>query len=264
MPRAVRGEHHLREAGQMISLKNKVVLITGASSGIGKATAIAFAQKGAHLVLVARRREKLKELETHLTPHKTRCLSLKADVTKEEEVKNLFDEAERVFGGIDILINNAGRGLEAELCDIRHEEWLSVLNTNLTGVFLCTREAVRQMVRKGIRGHIITVSSTSGLFGVPTYSAYCASKHGVTGFKRSIRWELRKHRIKVSTIHPANVETEFFATLKTTPRRRDMLTAKDIAGHLVAIASRSILTVIAVRLLLIFKRIYYVIHYAVR
>ncbi len=245
----------------MVSLKDKVVVITGASSGIGKAAAIAFAQTGARLVLVARRKEKLHELEAYLASFKPQCISVQADVTREEEVKHLFDEVERVLGGTDILINNAGRGLEAELCDISYDEWLSVLNTNLTSVFLCSREAVKQMIRKGIQGHIITVSSTSGLFGVPAYGAYCASKHGVTGFKRSIRWDLRKHKIKVSTIHPANVETEFFSTLKTTPKRRDMLTAQDIANHLVAIASRSTLKIIAVRLLLILKRIYYVIKY---
>ena len=248
----------------MIDLRDKVVVITGASSGIGKAAAIAFAQTGAHLVLVARRHEKLKELESYIASFKPQCISVKTDITREEEVKNLFDEVERIFGGIDILINNAGKGLEAELCDISYDEWLSVLNTNLTSVFLCTREAVKRMIHKGIQGHIITVSSTSGLFGVPTYAAYCASKHGVTGFKRSIRRELRKHKIKVSTIHPANVDTEFFTTLKTTPKRRDMLTAWDIADHLVAIASRSTLKIIAIRLLLIFKRIYYVIQYAVK
>jgi NAD(P)-dependent dehydrogenase (short-subunit alcohol dehydrogenase family) len=248
----------------MIDLQDKVVVITGASSGIGKATAVSFAQTGAHLVLVARRQEKLKDVESYIASFKTQCISVKADVTREEEVQNLFAQVERVFGRVDILINNAGRGLEAELCDISYDEWLSVINTNLTSVFLCTREAVKHMITKGIQGHIITVSSTSGLFGVPTYAAYCASKHGVTGFKRSIRWDLRKHKIKVSTIHPANVDTEFFTTLKTTPQRRDMLTARDIADHLVAIASRSTPKIIAVRLLLIFKRIYYVIKYAVK
>lgn len=248
----------------MVSLKDKVVIITGASSGIGKATAIIFAKAGANLVLVARREEKLKQLEDHLVSFQARCISVQADVTREEDVTRIFDEAERVFGRVDILINNAGRGLEAELCDISYDEWLSVINTNLSSVFLCSREAVKLMIKKGTRGHIITVSSTSGLFGVPTYAAYCASKHGVTGFKRSIRWDLRKHGIKVSTIHPANVETEFFATLKTTPKRRDMLTAQDIADHLAAIASRSPLRIIAVRLLLIAKRIYYIIKYSAK
>ncbi len=248
----------------MVSLRDKVVVITGASRGIGKATAITFAKAGANLVLVARREDKLKQLEGHLASFQARCISVQADVTREEDVTRIFDEAERVFGRVDILINNAGRGLEAELCDISYDEWLSVINTNLSSVFLCSREAVKLMIKKSTRGHIITVSSTSGLFGVPTYAAYCASKHGVTGFKRSIRWDLRKHRIKVSTIHPANVETEFFATLKTTPKRREMLTAQDIADHLAAIASRSTLRIIAVRLLLIAKRIYYIIKYSTK
>lgn len=248
----------------MVTLKNKVVVITGASSGIGKATAMVFAKKGAKVVLVARRIEKLKELKEQISSFNENCICVQTDVTREEEVINLFDETERIFGRVDILINNAGRGLESEVCDIRYDEWLSVIHTNLTSVFLCTREAVKRMIRQGVQGHIITVSSTSGLFGVPTYAAYCASKHGVAGFKRSIKWELRKHAIKVSTIYPANVDTQFFDALKTVPRRREMLTAADIAGHLVAIASRSLLKILVIRLALVWKRAYYFTKYAMK
>lgn len=248
----------------MVTLKNKVVIITGASSGIGKSTAIEFAKKGAKVVLVARRIEKLKELKEHISSFNENCVYVQSDVTREEEVINLFDETERIFGRVDILINNAGRGLESEVCDISYDEWLSVIHTNLTSVFLCTRDAVRRMIRKKIKGHIITVSSTSGLIGVPTYAAYCASKHGVAGFKKAIKWELRKHAIKVSTIYPANVDTEFFTRFETIPHRREMLTARDIADHLVAIASRSLPKIIAVRAILVFKRIYYFTKYVLK
>ena len=246
----------------MVSLRDKVVVITGASSGIGEAAAIAFARKGSKVVIAARTIERLSELKERIVSCNEQCVCVRTDVTCEKDVINLFDETERFFGRIDILINNAGRGLEAAVCDISCDEWLSVINTNLTSVFLCTREAVRRMKGKKIKGHVITVSSTSGLFGVPDYAAYCAAKHGVTGFARSVRWELRKDKIKVSTIHPANVATPFFTTLKTTPRRREMLTAQDIADHLVAIASRSLLKVLAVRLILIWKRIYYFTKYS--
>ncbi|MCK5011385.1 MAG: SDR family oxidoreductase [Deltaproteobacteria bacterium] len=248
----------------MVTLKNKVVVITGASSGIGKATAIEFAKKGAKVVLVARRIEKLKELKEHISSFNENCVYVQSDVTREEEVINLFDETERMFGRIDILISNAGRGCEVGLCDLTYDEWLSVIHTNLTSVFLCAREAAKRMISKGIQGHIITVCSILGLFWLPGHAGYCASKHGVTGFNKSIWWELRKHGIKVSTIYPANVDTELFDALKTMPHRREMLAAEDVADYLVAIASKSLLKILAVRAILVFKRIYYFIRYATK
>lgn len=241
----------------MPSLKNKVVVITGASSGIGKAAAIEFAKKGAVVVLAARRTEKLKELKEFIRSFNENCMCIETDVTKEEEVIALFSETENKFGRIDILVNSAGRGLKSEVFDISYDDWLSVIHTNLTGVFLCTREAVRKMKQKKIKGHIITVSSIAGLFGAPTYAAYCASKHGTTGFMRSLKWELRKYGIKVSTIYPARVDTEFFDIYKKRPHRRQMLPAEDVANYLVAVASRSPVKILSVRIFNIFKRTYY-------
>jgi 3-oxoacyl-[acyl-carrier protein] reductase len=241
----------------MATLKNKVVVITGASSGIGKAVAIEFAKKKATVVLTARRTEKLNELKELISAFNKNCICIKTDVTKEKEVIELFDETENKFGRIDILINNAGRGLKSEVCDISYDDWLSVIHTNLTGVFLCTREAVKRMKQKEIKGHLITVSSIAGLFGAPTYAAYCASKHGTTGFMKSLKWEVRKYGIKVSTIYPARVDTEFFDIYKKRPHRRQMLPAKDIAKYLAAVVSRSPVKILSVRIFNIFKRIYY-------
>ena len=245
----------------MVDLKDKVVVITGASSGIGRAAAIAFARKGCKVVLAARRIKKLKELKEEIVPFNRNCWYLQTDVSREKDVRRLFDEAARAFGRIDIVINCAGRGCEVEVPDISHDEWLSVINTNLTSVFLCTREAARRMIAKGIEGHIITVCSVLGRFGLRGHAGYCASKHGVTGFNKAARWEFRKHRIKVSTIYPANVDTELFHALKTVPRRRELLAAEDVARYLVAIASRSFLKLLALRLILICKRVYYFTRY---
>jgi 2-deoxy-D-gluconate 3-dehydrogenase len=245
----------------MRDLKDKVAVITGASSGIGRAAAVAFVRKGCKVVLAARRVKKLKELKEEIAAFSKNCWYLQADVSREKDVRRLFDEAERFFGRIDIVINCAGRGCEVEVPDISHDEWHSVINTNLTSVFLCTREAARRMIAKGIAGHIITVCSVLGRFGLRGHAGYCASKHGVTGFNKATRWEFRKHRIKVSTIYPANVDTELFNALKTAPRRRELLAAEDIADYLVAIASRSPFKILAHRLILIWKRIYYFTRY---
>ncbi|MBE0535354.1 MAG: SDR family oxidoreductase [Phycisphaerae bacterium] len=239
----------------MVDLSEKTVVITGASSGIGKAAASAFARKGAAVVLAARREDKLRDIQDAILAFNQKCIFVKTDVTDEAQVAALFDRAEERFGRVDILINNAGRGLKAEVADIALEEWQCVVDTNLTSVFLCTRQAVRRMKSHNIRGHIITVSSIAGLFGAPTYSAYCASKHGVTGFCRALRWELRKSGIRVSTIFPARVDTEFFDTYKHRPGKRQMLAAADIAAHLVAIATQSPAAVLRMRVINGFKRI---------
>ncbi len=239
----------------MVNLTEKIVLVTGASSGIGKATAVEFARKGASVVLAARRLEKLAELHDHILTFNENCIYVRTDVTSEADVVNLFDRAWEKFGRVDILINNAGRGLKSELTDMAAEDWQAVIETNLTSVFLCTREAARRMKEKHIAGHIITVCSIAGLFGAATYSAYCASKHGVAGFLKAVKGELKKHNIKLSAIYPARVDTEFFDIYQKPPDKRQMLDATDIARYLVAIATRHPLTICRIRIANFFKRV---------
>jgi len=243
----------------MISLKNKVVVITGASSGIGKATAIEFAKKGSKVVLAARRVEKLQELEKRILSFNGNCIHVKTDVTREEDVVNLFKVIEEKFGRVDVLINNVGKGLKSKFHNIACEDWISTLHTNLTSVFLCTKEASNLMMKNKTKGHILTISSVAGLFNVPGYSAYCCSKHAVNSFKSSIKWELRRHGIKVSTIYPYKVDTEFFDSYEKKPSKAEMLSPKDIGVYLVAIAERNLFKRAYLRIVNVFKRIYYLI-----
>jgi len=245
----------------MVCLQNKVVVITGASSGIGKATAVEFAKKGAKVVLAARRIEKLKELEEYISKFNKNCIHVKTDVTQEKDVINLFKETENKFGKIDILINNVGKGLKSKFHHITCDDWISTVHTNLTSVFLCTKEASNLMMNKKIKGHIITISSLAGIFNIPGYSGYCCSKHAVSSFKSSIKWELRKHGIKTSTIHPYKVDTEFFDIYEKRPSRAQMLSPRDIAHYLIALSERNIFKITYVRSLNIFKRLYYLIRH---
>ena len=166
-----------------MNLRGKVVIITGASSGVGKATSVEFAKHGAKVALAARRLDKLEEIKNYILNFNINCIAVKADVSVESDVINLFEQTEKAFGKVDIVINNAGKGLRKEVQDISFDEWNSLMETNVNSVFLCTREAARRM-QSNDGGHIITVSSIAGLYGVPPYSAYCASKHAVTGFNR--------------------------------------------------------------------------------
>ena len=222
-----------------MELKGKTVLITGASSGIGKAAALAFAKEGAQVVLAARRKERLEELKAKIENDGGAALAWPVDITSEMDIAKLFDAAEEKFGSVDILINNAGAGLESELVDIELEEWRKVFNVNCEAVFLCSREAARRLIDKKQPGHIITVASIAGKFGAPKFSAYCSSKHAVCGFVKSLKWELRKNRIKVSAIHPGRINTEFFDQYEKRPDSGQMLMPQDIADVLIAIAQRS-------------------------
>lgn len=244
----------------MADLNEKVVVITGASSGIGKATALAFARKGSSVVLAARREENLAELQNQIQEFNQNCIFVVTDVTDPENVSDLFEQAQKEFGKVDILINNAGCGLKSRVIDTTTQQWHKLIETNLTSVFLCSKEAANRMILSNTQGHIITVSSIAGLFAGPTFSAYCASKHGVTGFIRSLRWEMRKHKIRVSAIYPARVATEFFDNYENKPAEYQMLSAKDIANYLVALATRSPITICRVRTINFFKRLASLIH----
>jgi short-subunit dehydrogenase len=239
----------------MICLKDKVVVITGASSGIGHAAALRFAEKGSSLVLAARRAEKLQELQNQIVQTNSNCIFVPTDLTEPEQVRNLFEKAVERFGKVDILINNAGRGLKSELVNITPEDFKSVIDTNLTSVFLCTKQAVKIMAEKNIKGHIITVCSIAGLFGAPKYSAYCSSKHAVNGLLKSLKWELRKQHIKISAIYPARVDTEFFNSYQKRPSKRQLLHPNDIAELLLALAQRAPLKPAVVRAKNFTKRI---------
>ncbi|AEN74543.1 3-oxoacyl-(acyl-carrier-protein) reductase [Rhodothermus marinus SG0.5JP17-172] len=194
-----------------MELRDKVAVVTGASSGLGRAFAIALVQKGAHVYGLARRVERLNALrdELGLRFHPIAC-----DVTRPNDVEAAFRRVIREAGRLDILINNAGLGKMGPVDELSLEDWDVQMNTNLRGVFLCTRAAVPQMKKQnaetGFGGHIINIASVAGLIGNPNLSAYNATKFGVRGFSEAIMKELRDHGIKVTCVYPGSVATEFF------------------------------------------------------
>ncbi|MBA4251632.1 MAG: NAD(P)-dependent oxidoreductase [Chlorobiaceae bacterium] len=191
-------------------LKDKTVLITGASSGIGKSTAELFSKNGANLILTGRRKERLEELKQKLSSeYSVSILSLVFDIRNYDEVKKNISSLNSVWKNIDILINNAGmgRGLD-KFQDGNVENWEEMIDTNLKGLLYITKEILPVMVERK-SGHIINIGSTAGHDVYPAGNIYCATKFAVNAISQSLRIDLLDKRIKVSSVDPGMVETEF-------------------------------------------------------
>lgn len=176
-------------------MKNKIVIVTGASSGIGKATALRFAQKGAHLVLAARSVANLNILSEQLTPFGVEVLIVPTDVSKEADCKNLMDKALEKFGRIDVLVNNAGISMRAAFADIELDVLKKVMDVNFWGTVFCTRYAMASVLKS--KGSIVGVSSIAGYKGLPGRTGYSSSKFAMHGFLESVRIENLKNGIHV-------------------------------------------------------------------
>lgn len=192
------------------SLKNSVVVITGGSTGIGLETAKIFAAEGARIALLARRPEPLAAAEKQLAAAGAEVLALSLDVTDEAQVATAFSAIESKWGRIDILINNAGTGFATDLSAATLADYRRIIETNVTGVFLCVRAALPGMkTRKS--GHIINVSSIVGKVANPNAPLYCASKHALNGYTSGLQQQVAADKIRVSLVSPASVDTDYWA-----------------------------------------------------
>ncbi len=191
----------------MFNFKGRVAVISGASSGLGKSMAKAFAEAGADLVILARRIERLEELKKELS--NVKVLPIQCDVTKVEDIENAARKAKEVFGHVDILVNCAGSSKDAGILEMKDEEWDFTIDTDLTSVFKMTR-AFGNIMKEQNYGRIINIASMYGLVGnteIPTI-AYHSSKGGVVNFTRAAAAELAKYNITVNCICPGYFYTE--------------------------------------------------------
>jgi len=181
------------------------VLVTGGGRGIGRAIALAFAEPGATVAIASRTRSQLEETGAAIEKRGARALLLAADVTDEASVAAAFTLVRKACAAIDVLVNNAGVGGGKPIDQTDTASWRRILDTNVWGTFLVTRQAA-PLLSDG--GRIVNISSVLGRFGVPGYTAYCASKHAVIGFTRALALELAGRRITVNAICPGWVETD--------------------------------------------------------
>ncbi len=194
----------------MAILGNKVALVTGGASGIGKAIAIELAKNGARVAIASRSLSRITSTVEELRTAGFAALGVQMDVRKQPEVEAGIAAIVSEWGAVHILVNNAGISGLSLMTDPDDSKWFDIVDTNLNGLYLVTKAALRQMVDGA--GRVINISSVLGRFGVPGYAAYCATKHGMIGFSRALALEVVHRGITVNTICPGWVETEM-ATL---------------------------------------------------
>ena len=196
-----------------MQLKNKISIVTGAGRGIGRCIALALADEGAHLVLVARSRDQLENVATEIKKKGRKAIPVSCDVSSAQEVQDLVKVVQNEFGQVDILVNNAGISKRSKLLEYDDETWLEVIRINLFGTYLCTKAFLPMMEQTG-EGRIINMASTAGKNPFPFNTAYSASKHGILGFTKSVASEVALTGypgITVNAICPFYVNTEMFS-----------------------------------------------------
>ena len=222
-------------------LEGKVVLITGASAGIGRASAFALAEEGANLVLTARRKTRLEEIRAKVEKTGGKVICIIGDATKEDTAKKCVSSAVKTFGKLDILINNVGVGNYKDLVDTSASEYDEMVDTNVRSTFLFTRHTVPVMIKQG-SGTILMISSMAGLYGFPGEAVYSATKFAQVGFAQSLDKELRPKGIKVGVICPGGVKTEFAlgkGRTKESVASSGMLDPEDVASAVVLACTQS-------------------------
>lgn len=226
------------------NLQGKVALVTGASRGIGRATALALASEGAAIVVnYASSSSAATEVVEQIEANGGRAIAFKANVANSDEVDQLIAATMEKFGRIDVLVNNAGITRDTLLLRMKLEDWQAVIDLNLTGVFLCTR-AVSKIMLKQKSGRIINITSVAGQMGNAGQSNYSASKAGVIGFTKTVARELAPRAITVNAVAPGFITTDMTEGLKSDPILKMIPLARygqpeEVAGMIQFLASSS-------------------------
>lgn len=218
-----------------MDLTERVALVTGASSGIGAATAKAFADKGVRVGLAARSEAKLENVAEQIEADGGEALAVPTDIRDEAQVAAMIEQTQKTFDGLDVLVNNAATGHKAAVAEADLDAWRRTIETNLLGLMVASHLAVTEMLNQG-GGHIVNVSSINGRKPAPGVSDYTASKFGITGFSKTLREEVMEDGIKVTLIEPGIVDTR----LQPDEVRAidDILDPEDVAAAIVYAASQ--------------------------
>jgi short-subunit dehydrogenase len=220
-----------------VELKGAVAVVTGASAGIGEATAVALARRGAKVVLVARRLERLEDLAGRIEAAGGRALALRCDVTDRQQLTALPKVVSEAFGPCDIVVNSAGIPGGGPFADLTYEQIDRIVQTDLSSVLFGTRAFLPGMLKRG-RGHVVNVASLAGRFAGPGASVYTATKHAVVAFSESLNYETEGRGVLVTAVNPGFVSTEGFP--QNHMDRRLVLPVRRVAEAIVTVVRRDI------------------------
>jgi short-subunit dehydrogenase len=212
-----------------MEIRGSVCLVTGASSGIGRATAIALAREGATVAVAARRQDKLAETLAAVRSHSAASIAVPCDVSIRERVEEAIADATRRLGGIDILVNNAGVGRYRPFVEETPSTILEQVNVNLLGAIWCARAVLPQMIQRR-RGHLVHVASINARIAAPMQTVYDATKFGLSGFAEALAAEVAPFGVRTTIVYPGPIDTEFFDP----PEFARMRTPKKIPAEAVA------------------------------
>ena len=219
------------------NLAGQVAVITGANSGIGRATARALSQAGAHVVLAARTRSTLETVAHECSPNGAQALAIPTDVCNEPDIQVLMSQTAERFGRLDILVTSAGGATFGPIMESRTEDWDLLMNVNLRGTYLCCKHALTYMLARK-SGHILNVLSIASQMILPGSSAYTASKFGALGLTKVIAAEVRSEGVKVTAIIPGAVNTPLWDKSGGDLDRAQMLSADDVANAMLNVIAQ--------------------------
>lgn len=212
-----------------MNLRGKTALVTGSGRGIGRAVALSLAREGVSIVLTARSLNEISAVAGEITAAGGRALTVRADLRHDEDIQTIVSSSVKEFGGVDILVNNAGLGYFSRVAEMETSQFDEMWQVNLRAVFLLTREVLPRMISGG-GGDIVNIASLAGRNAFVGGSGYAATKWGLIGFSRSLLLEVRDKNIRVITLCPGSVDTDFAGPSGHAPRPGVIPSAEDIAA----------------------------------
>jgi len=218
----------------MVSIQDQIAVVTGAGRGIGRAIAIELGKLGARVVLISRSKSDLEDTARTIG---SAASVMPADVRNKQTLQDVFEQTASALGPVDILVNAAGLGIFGPVVDYKDEDFETVIETNLRGIFYTSRFVLPSMIERK-RGHIVNIASIAGKVGSATRAVYCASKFGVIGFTESLAEEVRQYGVRASIICPGSTDSGFNPANHAGKVRSRMLTPSDIAHAVRAIVTQ--------------------------
>ena len=214
-----------------MSSKNKIALITGASSGLGKHLSISLSSKGYHCILASRNESKLSELANEIKSQNYLCTTIPTDISSVKSIDKLYLQCSKI-GFVELIIHNAGIGKFSKIEETKVEDFDSQIKVNLRAPFIISKKFIPDM-KNNKKGRLVFINSIAGKYGYPYSSAYVSSKFGLRGLSETLRMELRKDNIKVISIHPGSIDTPFWDKIDVDFPKSEMLDPSSVANDII-------------------------------